>query len=936
MSNRSLSTIVLSILLITTLLAACSPARDPSAPAPALNTDKQLSVSTSRRSAAFVPNAGQGDPAVLFTTLGPASTLFFTRHEVVFPLPSRNRVAEIFSRLLEPSESERAAPAEPTSLYLRFEGANLDTQVIGEEQLPGIVNYFIGDNPANWHANIPTYGSIVYERLYPGIDLLYDGGEGVLKGTYIVAPGASPGDIRWRYDGATSIDLDQGELLIEVAGTGEAAPLVERKPVAWQTVAGKRRSVSVRYVIHGDGSIGFALGKYDATQPLMIDPILDYSTYVGGINDEGSFGVAVDSDNNVYIAGSTESPSPGNTDIFVIKLDPSQTGANQLVYETYIGGSDEDVPGGIGVDSSGNVYVAGYTESNLDFPATANAFDQTFNGGSRDAVVVQLDATGAVNYASYLGGNGDDEARQVAVGDNTPMYVVGYTGSTNFPTKDEYQSDQTGPDAFVAVVDPSKSGVDSLVYSTYYGGSSSDEGWAIDVLDGIIYFAGCTSSDPLPLKNPVQPNYGGSGTWGFGDAFVAKLDPSLAGANQLLFATYLGGEDGENSGAIAVDASGDVYLVGATESDDFPTTGISPSYGGGDWDAFLVKLRTNSSSLIFSRFVGGSGNDGGRGVVLDAYGNAHVTGGTGSNDFPTVNPIQDTFRGGSGANYPLSWLGLGPGDAFVAKFDATGAMTFGTYLGGAGDEAGLGIALDTTGSIYVTGGTESTDFDTVNPFQDANAGEFDDFVAKISKQFTLTVNKAGSGTGTVTSDPAGIFCGADCIENYVVNTVVTLTATPDANSAFTGWSGDCSGTGLTTTVTMDADKTCTATFTSHTLTVNTAGSGDATGTVTSDPAGINCGGDCAEGYAPDTIVTLTAHPGVKSYFVGWSGDCSGTEHTAQVTMDADKTCTAAFGWPVGGVVVPVNKFELWPPWLGLAALVFLAALTVALVRRRKA
>ncbi|MFV2045212.1 MAG: SBBP repeat-containing protein, partial [Anaerolineales bacterium] len=722
-------------------------------------------------------------------------------------------------------------------------------------------------DPAGWHTSIPTYRSIVYEQLYRGIDLLYDGSEGVLKGTYLVVPGANPGEIRWRYEGASSVELSKGELLISVTGTAETVPvahrLVERRPVAWQMVAGKRRLVSVRYVIHDDGNIGFALGEYDATQPLMIDPTLDYSTYVGGSGEESSFGIAVDSGNNVIVAGSTDSldfPSSGSggiagdRDIFVTKLDPSQAGANQLIYTTFIGGNGRDHAYGIKVDSSGNVYVAGYSESD-NFPATANAFDQTY-GGNRDAVVVQLDIAGAVNYASYLGGEYFDEAHQVVIGDNTLMYVVGYTNSEGlapFPTTgDAFQTNHAGAgDAFVAVVDPSEFGPSSLVYSTYYGGAGWDAGWALDVSEGIIYFAGHTSSDPLPLRNAIQQNYGGAGFLGYGDAYIAKLDPSQFGNDQLLFATYLGGIGDDFGAGIAADASGNVYAVGFTGSADFPTTDVSPPYGGVFSDAFLAKIRTNGSSLAYSRFVGGSGNDGSMAVVLDPSGSVYVAGGTGSDDFPTVNPIQADFRGGVAPD-PLYSL-LGPADAFVAEFDTGGAMTFGTYFGGTGAEAATGIALGAPGSVYVMGVTASMDLDTVNHFQGANAGDFDVFIARIKKP-TLTVNKDGSGTGTVTSDPAGINCGADCTEPYVKDMVVTLTATPDANSGFTGWSRDCSGTDPTTTV----------------------------------------------------------------------------------TMDADKTCTATFGYPIGGVVVPVNKFELLLPWLGLAALISLAALTVALARRRKA
>ena len=859
MSNCPFSRILVCTFLLAVLLIGCSPVGSFPASGPVPDAGEQPGVSISRRSTAFVVNAGQIDSGVLFHTLGSATSVFFARQEVVLPLASPGRVAELFSGLPGQGESERDMPSDSATLYLRFEGANPDTRVVGDDQLGGIVNYFIGKDASKWHTNIPTYGSIIYERLYPGIDLVYDGSEGILKGAYIVAPGADPGDICWRYDGASSVDLTKGELLISVAETREAAVLVERKPVAWQTVAGKRRSVSVRYVIHGDGNIGFALGEYDATQPLMIDPTLDYSTYVGGSGEESSFGIAVDAKNNVIVAGSTDSldfPSSdsggiaGDRDIFVTKLDPSQAGANQLIYTTYIGGSDADHAYGIKVDSSGNAYVAGYSDSD-NFPATANAY-QNASGGYRDAVVVQLDAAGAVNYASYLGGTSFDEAHEVVIGDNTPMYVVGYTGSTDFPTTvDAFQTNHAGEgDAFVAVVDPSEVGPLSLVYSTYYGGASFDEGWAIDVSDGVIYFAGTTNSDPLPLMNAIQQDYRGAGLLGYGDAYIAKLDPSQPGNDQLLFATYLGGAGSEICAGIAADTSGNVYAVGFTESVDFPTTDVSPPYGGGFLDAFVAKIRTNSSSLTYSRFFGGSGIDGSRAVVLDPFGGVYVAGGTGSGDSPIVNPIQADFRGGVAPQPPFNQLGAG--DAFVAGFDTGGAMTFGTYLGGTGAEAATGIALDPSGNVYVTGGTTSSDLDTVNPFQGANAGGFDVFIARIPKQ-TLTVNKDGGGSGTVTSDPAGINCGADCTENYVLG----------------------------------------------------------------------------------TVVTLTAHPGVKSY-VEWSGDCTGTGLTAQVTMDADKTCTATFGYPVGGVVVPVNRLKLLSPWLGLAALASLAGLTVALAKRRKA
>jgi hypothetical protein len=485
----------------------------------------------------------------------------------------------------------------------------------------------------------------------------------------------------------------------------------------------------VRYLLGDEGSIRFALGRYDAAHPLMIDPDIVYSTYFGGSDDDASFELALDADDSIYIAGSTESFGAGGGDFMVAKLDPSQDGPNQLIYTTYLGGANEDTATGIAVDDSGNVYVAGYSDSG-DFP-TLNQY-QT-NQQDRDGVVVQLDGSdGSVTYASYLGGEYEDEIRQLAIGDNTPMYVVGYTGSDNFPTKNPYLTNQGGYDVFVAVIDPSQSGDPSLIYSTYFGGDSWDEGYAIDVKAGIITFGGFTRSDPFPLENPVQTTHGGAGTNGIGDGFVAQLDPTEVGDDQLLFSTYLGGSGDDNVGGVAVAENGEVYAVGVTESTNFTTTVVSTAYGGGDWDGFVVKLRTNSSELLFSRFLGGSGSDGAKDVTLDGHGNAHVTGGTGStdDDFPTtMDAVQAEFGGGHGDTYPDSWLtNNAPGDAFVATFDGDGVMTFGTYLGGSGDEAGFGIALDSRNRICVTGATESEDYYAVQAAQAENAGGFDAYV----------------------------------------------------------------------------------------------------------------------------------------------------------------------------------------------------------------
>jgi len=511
MISRSLSRFVLTFLVVVTLLAACSPRGTLPAPAPSAGADQQPAAAMRGRAIAFVPNPGLGDPAILFRTLDAAGMVYFGLHEVLLPLRGSQRTSALFDALRRPDSPEGVAspePASPAMLRLRFEGANPAAQVSGEERLMGVVNYYIGDDPAGWRTQVPTCAGIVYRELYPGIHLSYQGGERSLKGTYVLAPGADPRLIRWRYEGAAEVTLQEGELRIRVGQAGDDAAIIERRPAAWQTIAGRRVAVAVRYVAHRDGSFGFAVGRYDAAQPLTIDPTLDYATYWGASGCEGAYHGTVDSLNNVYIVGGTNVANyPGATtdcneedfyDIFVVKLDPAQPGANQRVYTTYFGGGALDLGVAIDVDAAGNAAVGGYSWSD-NFPTTANAFQRTNKSG----------------------------------------------------------------DAFVSVVDPSKSGAASLVYSTLFGGTNYDEGYGIAVAGGAIYLAGTagSGSTDLPLKNPIYPTHDPAGE---PDAFAAKFDPSRAGAAQLLFATYLGGSKQEIPGGVAVDGAGQMYVVGFT------------------------------------------------------------------------------------------------------------------------------------------------------------------------------------------------------------------------------------------------------------------------------------------------------------------------------------------------------------------------------------
>ena len=731
--NRSVQTILyrglVLVLIILALLAVPQSAavlsNPTSAPAPAIAPDfGKLPLS-------FVPNAGQTDPAVRFEVRGMGGMIFFKANEVVLSLPTeaqsparQDTALAPLDRLREERLAVAKAAAPPSVVRLRFEGANLAPEVMGTERLPGIVNYFIGNDPAKWRTNLPTYASIVYHQLYPGIDLHYDGTEGVLKGTYAVAPHADPTRIRWRYDGATSVRVDEatGDLVIDLAGVGggsEGRRLTEHAPLAWQGINGQRVPVSARYTMLEDGSIGFVLGDYDTTQRLMIDPTLIYSTYLGGNRSDEGWSIAVDSEGNIYITGFTPSTNfpttnplqasygGGYEDAFVAKLNAD---GSALVYSTYLGGSQGDYGRGIAVDSAGNAYVMGHTDSS-DFP-TANPLQAT-RGGSDDAFVAKLNADGsAFVYSTYLGGSRGDYGYGIAVDGAGKAYVTGRTQSTDFPTANPLQGSNGGDyDAFVAKLNADGS---ALLYSTYLGGSNYDwgEGIAVDNA-GNAYTMGWTRSSNFPTTAEAFDTSHNGGE----DAFAVKLN---ADGNALVYSTYFGGSDSDRGEGIAVDNAGNAYTMGWTRSSNFPTTAeaFDTSHNGYE-DAFAVKLNADGSALVYSTYLGGSRGDYGYGIAVDNAGNAYVTGRTDSTDFPTASPLQGSHGGG---DY----------DAFVAKLNADGsALVYSTYLGGSNYDCGYGIAVDSEGNAYVTGYTQSADFPTANPLQGSRGGEYDAFVMKI-------------------------------------------------------------------------------------------------------------------------------------------------------------------------------------------------------------
>jgi len=689
----------------------------------------------------FITNDGQMDPAVRFQLKGAGHTIFFTPDEVIFRVTGRG---------------EEGTVSASSVVRLRFAGANPSPRVEGLERLPGRANFFLGNDPDEWRTDVPTFGGVAYRELYPGVDLLYSGTNGRLKSEFRVAPGASPEMIRMSYRHVESMSLrGDGALVLETA----RGALIEEAPVVYQEIDGKRVEVEGRYRLLGEGRIGFALGRYDPAFPLVIDPTLIFSTYLGGSSSEWEAGydIAVDSAGNAYVTGPTPSDDfptvgavqsaygGGDSDAFVAKLDAA---GSTLVYSTYLGGSALDCGWSIAVDTAGSAYLTGFTASS-DFPR-ALALQQAYGGGDWDAFLTKLNPAGsALIYSTYLGGSGEDGGADIAVDAAGNAYVTGITGSLDFPMALPLQPAHGGGsgDVFVTKISPFGS---SLVYSTYLGGRDADAGRGIAVdTAGSAYVTGLATFD-FPLVLPLQPTYGGDI-----DAFVAKLNPA---GSALVFSTYLGGSDLDWGHSIAVDGAGNAYVTGMTDSPDFPMADpLQPAHGGGRRDAFMTKLNPAGSALFYSTYLGGSGNDRGHGIAVDSAGIAYLTGETGSSDFPTTAcPLQPGFGGGGS-------------DAFVTTLDAAGsALVYSSYLGGSDHDSGVGIAVDAAGHAYVTGVTYSPeDFPTALPLQPVLNGLADVFVAKVD-DFLLPIPEAG-GVITVTKDPAG---------NPTCN--LTWTAIPDA------------------------------------------------------------------------------------------------------------------------------------------------------------
>ena len=717
------------VLSIGFLVSATGNASGPVPPSilskPEASAEAEFSSAYGKWPLSFEVNRGQTSEQVKFLSRGNGYNLFLTPKEAVLVLrtPERWQKAKLGKRqtaIAKDADSRALNTPPPEVLRMQLVDANSAPAVVGEEELTGKSNYLLREDPKKWRIDIPHYARVRYIAVYPGIDLVYYGNQRQLEYDFVVAPGADPKTIRLTFEGADTLSLDKADNLVLQARGGK---VIQHAPKVYQMVDGQREHIAARYILREQNQVSFQVASYDVTRPLVIDPVLSYSTYLGGSGEEVGRSITVDTEGNAYITGETSSldfplvelsqpaSSGGGSDVFITKINPA---GDALVYSTYLGGSDNDIGFSITVDRKGNSYLIGTTDSS-DFPTVKPL--QPHYGEHRDAFVAKLNAAGnELIYATYLGGSDNDYGNGIAVDRKGNAYVTGETLSTDFPTVNSLQSPFGGD--FVCFVAKLNADGDELVYSTYLGGSDLNMCFAIAVdFSGNAYVTGHTQSVDFPTTaSAFQPELASND----GDIFIAKLNSSGA---DLAYSTYLGGGRQELAFGIALDPRGNVYVTGYTSSFDFPTANpLQPIFGGPEFgtDAFLVKFNAGGTELIYSTYLGGNSNDGGNGISVDSRGNAYVTGITESTDFPIANAMQPAFGGG--------------GDAFVSKVDAKGStLIYSTFLGGSESDNGLDIALDLRGNAYVTGRAPSIDFPTTKDAVQSNfgGGRSDAFVAKI-------------------------------------------------------------------------------------------------------------------------------------------------------------------------------------------------------------
>ena len=681
---------------------------------------------------AFTLNQGQTDSQVKFTSAGNGCSMFFTPTGTTFLL-SKETEQSVAKRSAKISAEDMTPTADTEREYESFAAktvfvdANQNPEVVGEERLAWNNNYFIGSEPAKWQTDVPNYGKIRMKEVYSGIDLVYYGNKNHIKYDFVVKPGENPSQIVLKYDlgadGGNSLSINaNGELVVKTP----LGDIIEKKPYAYQKIDGKEVEVSIAYRImdSSTNSYGFEIGTFDASHDLYIDPELVYSTF---INSDSGCQIAVDSSGNAYVVGETGSPNfpvtsgafdtslDGNWDAYVAKVNANGTA---LLYSTFLGGDNDDYAQGITVDSFGNAYIIGQTNS-FNYPITYESYDTSYNGDS-DAFVTKLNGNGtALLYSTFLGGSFNDIILGIVIDISGDAYLTGETISSDYPvTSGAFDTSfNMGYDTFITKLKADGSG---LSYSTFLGGSNFDIGIDIAVdSTGNAYLTGYTRSIDFPVTlRAYDTSF--NGDIFCNNIYVTKINVS---GNALIYSTFLGGSSDNEGNGIAVDGLGNAYVTGMTNSSDFPVTSGSfdTSFNGGNGDAFITKLNIDGTTLIYSTFLGDIARDYGYVIAVDSFGNAYITGATGSSDYPVTCGAFDTSHNGDL-------------DAFVTKLNSEGTiLLYSTFLGGSSIDIGIGMKIDSSGNIYVSGLTGSTDYPVTSGVLDTsyNGGNYDAFVTKL-------------------------------------------------------------------------------------------------------------------------------------------------------------------------------------------------------------
>ncbi len=664
---------------------------------------------------AFVPNEGQFNEEVLYRADAQGVAIWLTKSGAVYQFVRISPTAEVASDATEMAKSTLPSVAnlsyESHIMTISLEGAD-HSQARSGESAGWYANYFIGNQSMAWRRGVPVSASVIYESVYPNIDLKYYAQGQALEYDLIVNPGGDPTQIKLRIDGAESIEITKdGELLCKTA-FGEA---LHKHPFVYQVGKSGRNSIACAYRKIGESTLTIDVtGDYNRKLPLVVDPEIAFSTFLGGSSYDEGWGVTADNDGYVYVTGLTAStdfpteppmaPATFPVNIFVSKIAPV---GNDLIFSTYIGGNDYDGATSIAVDAVGNTYLTGETKSD-DFPAVAAAQD-TLAGGS-DAFVVKLNKDGdALVYSTYLGGGNYELGRAIAVNSAGEAAIAGHSCSEDFPTHAALQTEYGGDggfghcgDAYVAKLTASG---DELVFSTFLGGESYDEGWGLasDEL-GDLYVAGLTASTQFPTANPLySANV-------LVDAFLTKL---LADGSALVYSTYFGGDNYDGATSVTIDRFHQAAVAGETKSSDFPEMHATQDGPGGLSDAFVIKFAADGGALVFSTYVGGSESELAWDVTVDEFGGATIAGYTLSSDYPLQSPLKGELTGFY--------------DAIVTRIAPSGnLLTFSSYYGGDSDEEARSVAVHNGTSVLLTGSTISTDFPAVNAVQETygGSGEF--------------------------------------------------------------------------------------------------------------------------------------------------------------------------------------------------------------------